>query len=172
MIRYEASSGAAARWILIPQIEHARLSGALADTGAAETSPRWSPPTRCCGPSTITTTAGAWDEAPGVNPHDGKPRTFTEMEPADSVAIWTRSIELAADRGPLAAYAVAGHFCALGHRAASNHGQPKSNDIDQFLERFEPHITTWLQAWQVRDPAANTPAAATLPWPICSSSTG
>src|SRR5262249_14641356 len=116
MIRRDGSAAAeaAGRWILISQIEHARLAVRLAEhwsgRGFAPLMPRrellWAVEHHDDG-------WRAWETAPGVDPTSGRPRSFVEMEPSDSVAIWTRSIDEAADAGPLEAYLVAGHFSSL-----------------------------------------------------------
>ncbi len=98
----------------------------------------------------------AWDQAPGVNAA-GQPRSFTEMEPDDSLAIWTRSIDAAAAAGALEGYLVAGHFCALGHRArAGKDTDPAWQHAAEFLAHYEARMSEWLARWQAANSAANT----------------
>ncbi len=54
-----------------------------------------------------------WDAAGEFDQEHGRPRSFTEMPLEQSLVIWTRSIEVAAEIGPLAAWVVAEHFSVL-----------------------------------------------------------
>ncbi len=165
LIRREPSStGAAAEWILISQTDHAHLAGRLAEhwgaAGFAPLVPRepllwaiihhddgWHP----------------WEASPGVDPSNGRPRSFTEMEISDSLAIWTGSIDTAAAAGPLEAYVVAGHFCALARRASAwKNGDPRWTSIEQFLTHNERLMSDWLAEWLGNDPARRTLQIARL----------
>ncbi|REK17648.1 MAG: DUF3891 family protein [Planctomycetota bacterium] len=164
MIRRDlpAEGSEPARWAIIGQIDHARLSGRLAEHwgagGFAPLVPRdallWAIEHHDDG-------WRAWDAAPGVDPERGRPRSFTEMEVPDAVAIWVKSIEAAATAGPLEAALVAGHFCALQRRATSFHqDDPAWAHAEAFLAEYEAKIDRWLADWQAADPVANTPAVA------------
>ncbi len=90
-----------AAWLLVPQIDHAKLSGNLADVWRLD--------------STMAKLADElrtaihrhddgwveWDAHPGVDPLSGRPVNFDEMRLADSLPIWSRSIDHATERGPL-----------------------------------------------------------------------
>jgi hypothetical protein len=151
-----------ARWALIPQIEHAHLAGRLAEHwgagGFAGLQPRdellWAVYHHDDG-------WRDWDQRPGVEAKRGQPRTFTEMEIDDSTAIWSRSIDAAAEAGRLQGYLVAGHFCALARRAAPwKNADASWQHAERFLDRYEAHRQSWLQDWQAESPTANTEAIA------------
>src|SRR5689334_22023337 len=90
------------QWVLISQVEHARVSGELAEHWAAGAlAPR----------DELVATIyhhddgwREWEQRPDVDPEPGRPRAFTEMPLADSLVIWQRSIDAAARLGNLAPY--------------------------------------------------------------------
>jgi hypothetical protein len=150
-------------WILITQLEHARLAGVLAehwDGGdflplADRDAVLWAAAHHDDGWQ-------QWETHPDVNPA-GQPRAFTEMEPADSLAIWSGSIEIASEAGPLECALVAGHFCALARRATLF---LKQADLLRAVERFvashDALIAEKTIAWQALDPQRNTASRAEL----------
>ena len=84
-------------WLLIGQVEHARLAAELAEM--------WDDTQVCPLPNreflipTILHHDDGWSEweaAPEIDPDTGIPRQFTEMEPVVVVEIWRRSILLCA----------------------------------------------------------------------------
>jgi hypothetical protein len=85
------------------------------------------------------------------------------MIPADSLAIWTASIETARQAGPLETYVVAGHFCVLARRVSGWLDEATRRDLlGPFLEKHDRLMADCLSQWQARDPVRNTPAAAEL----------
>lgn len=163
MIRRDipATRDAQAQWALISQIEHARVSGELAEHwGAAPFEPLV--PRDELLPAIFHHDDGwhAWEPHPDVNAA-GEPRAFTEMETADAVRIWSASIDAAAALGPLAGYVVAGHFCALAHRASAwKRKDPHWPEAEAFLDRYETLGRQWLASWQATNPRQNTLALA------------
>jgi hypothetical protein len=164
MIRRDltADQNVPARWVLIPQIEHAHLAGRLAEHwgagGFAPLEPReellWAVQHHDDG-------WRDWDHAPDVDPTTGIPRSFTEMEIDDSLAIWSGSIDRAARAGKLQGYLVAGHFCALARRAAAwRQNAPAWPQAEQFITQYELQMNAWLEAWKRADPRANTTTIA------------
>jgi len=165
MIRRDvpAADHAPAQWVLISQIEHAHLAGRLAEhwgaNGFAALEPRrellWAIRHHDDGWQD-------WDRAPNVDPARRVPRAFTEMEIADSLAIWTGSINAAAAAGTLEAYLVAGHFCALAQRASAWHddADPGWADVKKFVADYDARRQQWLADWQRDDPRAHTRAVA------------
>ena len=124
-------------WVLIDQSEHARVSGDLARAWGRG---RF----RVVDPRDTVVSAiyrhddgwPAYDRAPDVDSHTGRPVAFTEMELGTAQAIWTQSIEKMADLGPLAQYIVACHFVAMrrdGERAVTPDGA-------EFVRTFQTHI--------------------------------
>jgi len=85
-----------------------------------------------------------WDRQPGVA--QGKPISFLEMPFGEATAIWRKSIEIASGFGPAAGYVVAGHFCALIERFASDRADAPSKRTlaDAFLTAYRRRMQTWL----------------------------
>ncbi|HWA99126.1 MAG TPA: DUF3891 family protein [Pirellulales bacterium] len=164
MIRrtYIAAEGAE-RWLLVPQIDHAHLAAQIARAWGAEPfDAPWPADELLAAVEHHDDGWAEWDAHPGVDPNGGRPRDFTEMRIADSVAIWQRSIDVAAAIGPLAAWVVSGHFTALLRR--TNAWQPTSAaasaEADTFLGRQDAQRAHWLAEWQTADPLRHTVAAA------------
>ena len=166
MIRRDlpADQNAPARWVLIPQIEHARLAGRLAEHWGADGFARLQPREELLWAIDHHDDGWRnWDDAPGVNPARGEPRAFTDMEIDDSLAIWSGSIDRAARAGKVEGYLVAGHFCALARRAAAwRKTDPAWPRAEEFVAHYESRIDSWLEAWQQQDRRANTMAVAKL----------
>ncbi len=57
-----------------------------------------------------------WDRQPSWDAQTIRPLSFTEMPTVMATDIWRRSIDAASAIGPLAEYAVTGHFAALLNR--------------------------------------------------------
>ena len=97
----------------------------------------------------------AWDSEPKIDPKLGRPRGFDEMKRQDSLSIWQKSIERAAEYGPLAGATVAAHFLALS----------KFVDQDAITETWarwtEEKRHEWLNVW-LADHPTNSLAAAEL----------
>ncbi len=140
-------------WLLIGQIEHARISAEMAANLTSQA------------PLDALVTEiirhhddgwRAWDEEPAFDHANGRPYDFREMPSRSKNQIWSRSIEEAARFGPLAQYLVARHFLRLRRTAEG----PRSTAAHQeFALRFESQSERWLADWQAMD-AANTERAA------------
>jgi hypothetical protein len=145
------------QWLLIPQIEHARLAGDLARAWGNE---RFAPLPG--GEEALAAIYShddgwrEWDDAPDIDPEVGKPRNFLEMPLDTQLAIWRSSIDRAESHGPLAAWMVAGHFTALLESSSSRDTPAGSTWLAGFAER--------RQAWLVACTASGqcTPAQAEL----------
>ena len=143
-------------WVLVDQVEHARVSGDLARSwGGAGFTP---PDPHHTVVSAIYRHDDGWpvyDQAPDTDPAAGLPCEFTEMEMHTANAIWSGSIEKVADLGPLAQYIVASHFVTLrceGQRA-------DSPEAVRFIRTYRARCQQWLAEWQQASPA-NTPQRA------------
>ena len=122
MIRREVRFADGRRqWLLISQIEHARISGDLAE--------------RCMeqfgdSDSALNTVREEllqaivhhddgwieWEMAPRLDLDFGRPLSFLELPIDDALAVWSRSIDAVGKFGEFAAWVVAGHFSAtVGH---------------------------------------------------------
>ncbi|HVX14501.1 MAG TPA: DUF3891 family protein [Pirellulales bacterium] len=151
------------RWVLISQVEHARLSGALAGAWGNESFPSLAPHAEMVAAVACHDDGwSAWEISPKVDTQTGRPLDFTETPLTDSLAIWRESISRAEHFGPLAAYMVSGHFSALLERFS---GRWKS---DVALERLATGFIAeqanererWLAAWQRSTPQATGRIAA------------
>lgn len=155
--RHIEAAGSEPAWMLIDQVEHARLSGALAEHWGAHNF--WPVEPRDTVLAAIYRHDDGWadyDRLPELDPHGGHPLSFTELDVAPAQAIWARSIQKVADLGPLAQYMVAGHFVALrrdGDRADTLEGA-------RFVREFEARCHQWLRQWHEIDPQGNTTSRA------------
>jgi hypothetical protein len=159
-----------AGWMLISQVEHARISADLA--------------THCIAQFSMTQRAGAsqplalspsarnellnairhhddgwrdWERAPQLDSKLGRPLAFTELPPADAVAIWSRSVDAAAEFGPLAAATVAGHFLRLASKSDATRANAA---VVTWRTDMQPRRDAWLAMWAQRDPQLHTQDAA------------
>ncbi|MEM8944283.1 MAG: DUF3891 family protein [Planctomycetota bacterium] len=143
------------QWLLISQIEHARLCGVLAEScltsvdqslhrellqAAVHHDDGWS----------------TWDARPKVDPDEGRPYSFRELPVADSLSIWKHSIDAAARYGLLSGWLVARHFLALLEKSESI----KDAVVSAWRDEVEAWCSKRLAAWQKTDPARNTVALA------------
>ncbi len=167
MIRREslAPQAAGAEWVLISQVDHARLSGRLAEHwGARGVTPLVDRDELLWAIAHHDDGWSKWEESPDVDPQFARPRSFIEMELPESLEIWAGSITGAAEFGPLAGYVVAGHFCALLRRYDDRWKDDRrlSTEAGRFLATYESLMEGCLKAWQARSPEGNTPEQAQL----------
>jgi hypothetical protein len=151
-------------WLLVSQVEHAQVSGALASAWKADDlSPR------ACDGQTLAaeTTAeilaaithhddgwAAWEAAPRIDPEHGRPFSFiSEMPFEESLAIWDGSIAAAGEIGPLAGWMVAGHFYEL---LAGSGDVAKERTSSDWLDATERRRGKWLQVWLAASPDNST----------------
>jgi len=160
-------------WALISQIEHARISASLAShclpsfsstPERAGSSPTPANHAQHPLPQEILTAIerhddgwAEWERSPRLDPQLGRPLSFTELDAAEAVAIWDKSIDAAAEIGALAATMVAGHFLRL--LAHSDHLR-RDAPCDAWRRRTADRRDAWLDQWQALDPARHTPAVA------------
>jgi Protein of unknown function (DUF3891) len=157
--RDEPGSDPDKSWLLIPQIEHARLSGLLAEHWIAAAAAPLEPRDELIEAVYHHDDGWAdWDRRPDVDPRSGRPLQFTEMPLAESLGIWQQSIDMAAARGNLQAYVVSGHFCALLRWAAPRWQNSKytSSLAERFLDEQDHRRRDWLQAWAGANPSRHT----------------
>jgi len=164
MIRRDvaAAGGVPAAWVLINQIDHAHLAFELAKHwGAGAFAPLQPPEELLWACAHHDDGWRAWDSHPKVDPATGVPRQFMEMHPAETLDIWTKSIDAAAEQGPLEGYLVAGHFCRLGRRGTHDkQHDPAWRPFIDFLDDYEARSRSWLAKWQAGREDQRTNAVA------------
>lgn len=161
MIRRDIQlSDGAPGWALISQIEHARISALLASHcrgrfGRANAS--------LIRDETLVAIAahddgwGEWDDAPRLDAEHGRPLSFMELAVEDSTSIWSKSIEVAAEIGPLAAWIVSGHFIRLLENSEHAQFDPSAQ---AWLSETSSRRDAWFAKWQSYDPEARDAAVA------------
>ena len=152
MIRrdYKTAGGEPA-WLLISQVDHARLARDLA---AAWRKPLLSLPGADDGELLAAIEHhddgwARWETNPGVDPSTGRPRSFMEMAVAEWVNIWSHSIEEARKAGPLAGATVAGHFLALLERFDSWRAGSEVDKarVKAFCDYFQSRRLVWASVY-------------------------
>ncbi len=169
MIRRDIDLGdGRACWLLVSQVEHARLSAVLAE--------------RCLnrfGQSSFSGTDSGmvatqiesvrrellqaitrhddgwtqWETHPGLDPEWRRPLSFRELPLGESLVNWEGSIQSAAEVGPLAAWVVSGHFAALLETSEKDHDRDASA---KWLAKTADQRVAWLAEWQTLNPALHS----------------
>lgn len=139
MIRRELQLSESERlWLLVSQVDHARLSGAIARNLREQL------PLEVIEAITHHDDGWAeWEAAPGINSECGGPFSFLEMPLEEALPIWDRSIAAARRFGPLAGFIVAGHFYGL--LSESDHAQEPA--ATAWLAAKRKVRTAWLDEW-------------------------
>jgi len=141
MIRRPAGSD----WLLISQVEHARIAGEVAD--------HWPDP---MGDASLAAPLrhairnhdngwSTWEQAPRIDPDTGWARNFTEMPTVDACAIWSHSIADCANHSPWGGLWVSRHFCWLGERGRQHvTDAPSRQAFESFLDTQQTLQARWL----------------------------
>ncbi len=139
------------QWLLVSQVEHARISGELAAVWEEQF------------PSEVIEAIkhhddgwAHWEDAPQLDSRLGRPYSFLELPAVEAMTIWEGSIAEARKIGPLAGWIVAGHFMAL--LARSDHAQEPL--AQQWLQLMAGQRTAWLTEWQNVSPDNSLQIAA------------
>ena len=162
-------------WILISQIDHAQLAARLAAHWRGPAADQLEPRLELLAAIEHHDDGWAgWEAKPGVDDVTGRPLAFDEMLLGESLAIWRHSITAAEAFGPLAAYCVAGHFCALLERfdSCAPGGPAKQKLAESFLAYFAKRRAAWLAQCEATDPARlsrRSPKSPTAASAICNS---
>ncbi|RMH28778.1 MAG: DUF3891 family protein [Candidatus Hydrogenedentota bacterium] len=133
------------KWMLIPQVEHARIAGVIA---AAWNFRKARPGGAIM--SAIANHDHGWaevDARPTLN-HDGAPRSFLEMPPKESFSIWTRSIaHLAEMKNYSGARLVAAHFIYLAENEINmaRLSPREAIALGQFLAEHKKLMEQWKE---------------------------
>jgi hypothetical protein len=128
-----------AAWLLISQVEHARISGELTRV--------WCDPFEDEIVEAITHHDDGWakwEAAPQMDAERGRPLSFLEMPMDEALRIWSDSIAAARHIGPLAGAIVAGHFLGL----AGGSDQAKRPLPARWLRDMAGTRAGWLLEWQ------------------------
>jgi hypothetical protein len=143
MIRREIELEGERLWLLISQVEHARISGELTRQLAHP------PPREVVEAITHHDDGwGEWEAAPELNPEIGGTYSFIEMPLTEALVIWDGSIEAARKVGPLAGFMVAGHFYNL----LSNSEHAGQSAAVAWLAAKRKARTVWLDEWLRANP--------------------
>lgn len=169
MIRRELTfADGVKHWLLISQVEHARLSGVLAEKCIAKFggNDHSVDSVRQELLSAITHHDDGWrewEQAPRLDPQSGRPLSFLELPIEEAMGIWDRSIHVAEQIGELAAWTVAGHFSALLCTVGQHAREPSARD---WLRETARKRTQWFAAWHAGDEAIHTAdlAGEALKW--------
>lgn len=165
MIRREIDLGdGKARWLLVSQIEHARLSALFAEHcwvhfGKSSASGVENLHFGQLRQELLQAIAHhddgwrQWESRPRIDPERHCPLSFRELPLKESLANWDGSIQGAAEIGSLAAWVVAGHFAALLQKSERDHDPQESA---QWLSKTAERRADWLAEWQALNPADNT----------------
>jgi hypothetical protein len=137
MIRRDVTYGGGPAWVLISQIEHARLAAELADAWDVRLRPLVEP--REAFIETVRRHDDGWlvwETRPEVS--GGVPRDFMEMPLDESLAIWRRSIAVAQTISPAAGSIVGGHFRFLCAKTHEKHEERRdwSAGVEHLAEEF------------------------------------
>ena len=169
MIRREVRfADGAPQWLLISQVEHARLSGELAERcfncfGNHKDSLQDVRQELLQAISHHDDGWLDWETEPRLDPKLGRPLSFLELPLGEALEIWERSIVAASRIGELAAWVVAGHFSALlatvGHHAAETEARSWLRDV-------AARRSAWFAGWRSRQESLHTAelAGAALKW--------
>ena len=131
-------------WLLVSQVEHARVSGELTSA--------WREPFSAEVIEAITHHDDGWakwEATPQLDPARGRPLSFLEMPVADAIEIWNDSIATARQIGLLAGAMVAGHFISL----ASGSDRATQPLTAEWLRATAGKRAGWLAEWQHSNPS-------------------
>lgn len=132
-----------AAWILISQVQHARISAEIATV--------WQLPESLESLRNEVLAAVEhhddgwhhWEQAPTINDHAG-PRDFMEMTMPVATGIWTASIDVAARTAPWSGLWVSHHFCALAELALEHRDDGVDRIAAQaFIKEQEAQQRQW-----------------------------
>ena len=161
MIRRDVQlADGAPAWALISQIEHARISALL----ALQCRGQFGPANASLVRDEVLVAIAAhddgwreWEQAPTLDAKYGRPLSFMELAVGDATAIWSKSIAVAEEIGPLAAWMVSGHFMRLLEH--SEHARFDSR-AQTWLDAIRPRRAAWFVKWQAIEPELRDAAVA------------
>lgn len=150
-------------WMLISQVDHARLAWELAEhwiepVGASTAANQDLLAAVLCHDDGWT----AWERHPQVDSDSGRPIDFTEMALPQAIDIWRHSIAVADQKAAFTAWLVSRHFEELLRRShwAESEDQNTIAYAKAFLQEQASAQGRWLSEWQSEDPTHHTAEAA------------
>ena len=174
MIRREVVfSDGVPQWLLISQVEHARLSGTLAESCLdqfGESAPGGERQSLDAVRQELLQAIihhddgwQAWEANPPLDKDKGRPLSFDEVPPQNAFEIWTASALAASEFGDLAAWAVASHFSAI--LATSEHHLADTK-AKSWLSATTERRSEWFARWHSRNERVHTSqlAGEALKW--------
>lgn len=150
-------------WALVSQVEHAHIAMEMARAWSGGVAPL--PEAREEFVAAVLHHDDgwiAWELRPTV--HGGVPRDFLEMPLDEALAIWRRSIAVALNDGPLAAYAVSRHFATLCGQSHDEkpHDAAWRHLAEEFLEEQAELEQDWKREVSTRYGSAEAGAQQSL----------
>jgi hypothetical protein len=113
MIRRDYTRG----WILITQYDHAVFAGSIMEHWGNELFSRPRPEEEVIFAVREHDFGWIkWDSSPKINPENGFPANFMEMESSDQTGIWSRSLESHSREHPYASALIALHFARFNNK--------------------------------------------------------
>jgi hypothetical protein len=156
------------QWLLISQVEHARLSSDLAlrclkKFGNGVSGLHYVRKELFAAILSHDDGWSEWELNPQLDPESGKPLSFMELPLADALKVWNDSIKLASCLGDLPQWLISGHFsallCTIGHHSR----EPLARE---WLQEIATKRSEWFAAWHARNPTLHTAdiAGEALKW--------
>jgi hypothetical protein len=152
-------------WLLISQLEHARIAAEITAAWGGPSVPPLPVPEWLV-PAIRRHDDGwtDWERAPTILPETGAPRDFTEMPMPVATRIWSRSIDVCAapqsGGSPLGALSVSRHFCHLAEHARNHRSDAGDRSAaEQFLREQADRQCAWRETLSTQ---VSTSAAASL----------
>ncbi|MCO6043287.1 DUF3891 family protein [Aeoliella sp. ICT_H6.2] len=144
------------KWLLLSQVEHARVSFELAEAWGGSLD------SVVCGPNDQNPHLqevrqellsailhhddgwASWEASPPLDSEHGRPWSFMEIHRSQALPLWRDSVLRAYRLGPLAGWVVAGHFAHLLRESHEAHCELS----EQWLAEVDVWRDEWLAEWR------------------------
>ncbi|WP_425395717.1 DUF3891 family protein [Aeoliella sp.] len=144
------------KWLLLSQVEHARVSADLAEVWGGSLA------SVVCAPDSSNLHLlevrqemlsailhhddgwASWEASPPLDPEHGRPWSFMEIHRSQALPLWRDSVLRAHSIGPLAGWAVGGHFAHLLRESHEAHCELS----EAWLAEVEAWRSDWLAEWR------------------------
>ncbi|MBW4635318.1 MAG: DUF3891 family protein [Iphinoe sp. HA4291-MV1] len=139
--------------ICITQLNHAWLSGQLAQVWGNEHFAQFAPKKEVCLGAELHDIGWLfWEQAPTLNPQTGYPYKFAELSMREHIDIWSSAKQLALPLSRYVALLVSLHGTGLYERFTSWKNSPTSSEIVQDFFKHEYAFQEQLIAFFTNDP--------------------